>query len=133
VPEDENKDATPGQTNARQIGPGASDAGTSAAEQWKLRWACRRLEKLGSELRRQRWAAEARYRQSPPTLYVSAEQFSPVGDSIVVVRGPGAWWYRSSTGALLGTCSEPLYAAEAAKKLLSTWGIYPRGQSDSLT
>lgn len=132
MPEDEREDVGPRQSDARELDPGASEAGTSSAEQWKVRWACRRLERLGSELRRHRWATEARYGQIPPTLYVSAEKSSPVGDSIVVVRGPGAWWYRSSTGALLGTCSEPLYAADATKKLLSEWGISPRGRSDSL-
>ena len=111
---------------ARSVGnPPDPSAAPSFVERWKRRWACRRLDRLARELRRYGWATRKRYEQDPPTLRVFPEEAPSVGDSIVVIRGPGLWWFQSSTGAWLGQCTQPWRAAETATELLRLWGINP--------
>ncbi|GAA2441041.1 hypothetical protein GCM10010191_66430 [Actinomadura vinacea] len=109
------------------ISPDAS-AALSFADQWKRRWACRRLDRLARELRRQGWATERRYGQNPPVLHVFPKSAPLVGDSISVVREPKLWWFRSSTGAWLGQCTQPWRAADSITMLMAMWGITPRGR-----
>ncbi|MFC5754986.1 hypothetical protein [Actinomadura rugatobispora] len=109
------------------ISPDAS-AAPSFTDRWKRRWACRRLDRLARELRRQGWATERRYGQEPPVLHVFSKNAPVVGDSILVVRGPGLWWFQSSTGAWLGQCTQPWRAADSVTALLGVWGITTGGR-----
>lgn len=127
--------APEGRETARSVGiPPSRPAALSSPErfvvQWRLRWACRRLDRLARELSRQGWATEQRYGQSPPVLHVFPKDAPLVGDSVLVVRGPVWWWYRSSTGAWLGPCAEPWRAAESVTALLAMWGVTPGAGHD---
>lgn len=97
----------------------------SFGEEWRWRWACRRLDRLARELHRGGWSTRRRYGHVPPVLHVFAADSPSVGDSVTVVRGPVLWWFRSSAGAWLGPCWEPWRAAESVTALLGMWGITP--------
>jgi hypothetical protein len=110
------------------VPPGTSAAlpsPDSFAQRWLNRWACRRLDRLGRELRRLGWATDLRAEVTPPLLRVFPPGDRSVGDSVKVVRGQFFWWFQSSTGAWLGPCTEPWRAADSVAAQFRMWGVLP--------
>ncbi|WP_242883399.1 hypothetical protein [Actinomadura litoris] len=70
-------------------------------------WTARRLlNRLARALHQLGWRVERRDAKSVPILRVYFPKLAGLGDSVTVVREDGEWWYRSSTGELLASCTD---------------------------
>lgn len=72
------------------------------------------------------------YTDTPPRLRVYMPSATHVGETITADPGshPDEWWFRTSTGILLGPHNDPASAAETLALLLGpwlpiAWGITP--------
>lgn len=89
------------------------------------------LDRLADALASKGLPTLPRYEDDPPRLRVYIPSATHVGETIAV--GPGrsdGWWYRTSTGILLGPHDDPTAAAETIALLLGPWlpaalGIIP--------
>ncbi|MFI0447440.1 hypothetical protein [Actinomadura sp. 6N118] len=90
------------------------------------------LDRLADALARKGLPTLPRYEDDPQRLRVYIPSATHIGETIAVDPGPSPdeWWYRTSTGILIGPHSDLAAAAETIALLLgpwlpAAWGIAP--------